>query len=120
MKKPTAYLPFYGNDFFQAVAGYPEAVAIRYLRALWHYWNHTGCEGLPDDDAYLSLVCGCQGPEWAGTRSIIFDDRYHFRLENGVWHQPRCRDEWAKSKHRFDSRSRAGKLAANARWGRDA
>ena len=46
MKKPTAYLPLYGNDFFEAVAGYSDAVGMGYLRSLWHYWNHTGCAGL--------------------------------------------------------------------------
>ena len=56
MKKPSAYLPLYGNDFFEAIAGYPDAVGMGYLRALWHYWNHTGCDGLPDDDEYLRRV----------------------------------------------------------------
>ena len=60
MKKPTAYLPLYGNDFFEAIAGYTDAVGLGYLRSLWHYWNHTGCEGLPDDDEY---------PHQCGTRS---------------------------------------------------
>ncbi len=60
MKKPSAYLPFYGNDFFEAIAGYSDAVGMGYLRALWHYWNHTGCDGLPDDDEYLRRVCGCE------------------------------------------------------------
>jgi uncharacterized protein YdaU (DUF1376 family) len=94
MKKPSAYLPFYGNDFFEAVAGYSDAVGLGYLRALWHYWSHTSCEGLPDDDDYLRRVCGADASDWVTTRGIVFDNRYHFRLEDGVWHQPRCREEW--------------------------
>jgi uncharacterized protein YdaU (DUF1376 family) len=117
MKKPSAYLPLYGNDFFEAIAGYSDAVGMRYLRAIWHYWNHTGCQGLPDDDEYLSRVCGCEATEWAHTKGLIFDNRYHFRLENGAWHQTRCRDEWVKYKHLFDKRSKAGKIAAATRWG---
>jgi uncharacterized protein YdaU (DUF1376 family) len=120
MKKPSAYLPFYGNDFFQAIAGYSDAVGMRYLRALWHYWHHTSCTGLPDDDEYLSRVCGCEGAEWARTRGLIFDNQFHFRLEDGRWHQTRCRDEWFKSKRRFDNRSLAGRTAAAARWSRNA
>ncbi len=116
MKKPSAYLPLYGNDFFEAVAGYDDGVAMGYLRALWHSWNHTGCAGLPDDDEYLRRVCGCERAAWARTRGIIFDDRYLFRLENGAWHQPRCRKEWAKSKKVFDQRSAVGKAAATKRW----
>ena len=74
MKKPSAYLPFYGNDFFQSLAGYTDTVAIRYLRAIWHYWSHTGCTGLPDDDDYLRRICDCQAAEWAAIKAIIVSD----------------------------------------------
>ena len=57
MKKPTSYLPLFGNDFFEAIAGYSDTVGLGYLRALWHYWSHTTCEGLPDDDEYLRRIC---------------------------------------------------------------
>ncbi len=116
MNKPTAYLPLYGNDFFEAISGYENAVGIGYLRALWHYWSHTGCAGLPDNDEYLRRVCGCEREDWTRTRAIIFDDRYLFRLENGAWHQPRCRKEWAKSREIYAARSAAGKRAMNRRW----
>ena len=116
MKKPSAYLPLYGNDFFEAIAGYPDAVGMGYLRALWHYWNHTGCDGLPDDDDYLRRVCCCERAEWARTKGLIFDNRYHFRLEEGVWHQPRCREEWRKSQEIFAQRSKLGSAAAKKRW----
>ena len=116
MKKPSAYLPLYGNDFFEAIAGYPDAVGMGYLRALWHYWNHTSCEGLPDDDEYLRRVCCCDRSDWARTKGIIFDNRYHFRLESGVWHQPRCREEWQKSQAIFAQRSKLGSAAAKKRW----
>ena len=117
MKKPTAYLPFYGNDFFQAMAGYTDAVGIRYLRAIWHYWSHTGCAGLPDEDDYLRRICDCEAGEWAGIKAVIFDNQYHFRLENGLWHQPRCRKEFRKSQDIYAARSEAGKAAMGRRWG---
>ena len=116
MKKPTAYLPLYGNDFFEAIAGYSDAVGMGYLRALWHYWNHTGCAGLPDDDEYLRRVCGCEGTEWVRTKGIIFDNRYLFRLEDGLWHQSRCRKEFQKSQALYAARSNAGKTAMKRRW----
>jgi len=93
MKKPTAYMPFYGGDFFESIAGYSDAVGMGYLRAIWHYWGHTGCAGLPDDDDYLRRVCGCEAIQWACIKGIIFDNRYHFRLESGAWHPARCRRE---------------------------
>jgi uncharacterized protein YdaU (DUF1376 family) len=116
MKKPSAYLPFYGNDFFQSMAGYTDEILIRYLRAIWHYWSHTSCEGLPDDDDYLRRICACERSEWARTKGILFDNQYLFRLENGAWHQLRCREEWTKSKRVFDHRSTVGKAAAVKRW----
>ena len=116
MKKPSAYLPLYGNDFFEAISGYEDAVGMGYLRALWHYWSHTGCAGLPDNDEYLRRVCCCERSEWARTRAIVFDDRYHFRLEAGVWQQPRCREEWRKSQEIFARRSKHGSAAAKKRW----
>ncbi len=116
MKKPSAYLPFYGNDFFESIAGCSAVVSMGYLRAIWHYWNHTGCTGLPDDDEYLRRVCGCECAEWARTKGIVFDNRYHFRLEDGAWHQPRCRKEWEKSKEALEQRSKAARAAAMKRW----
>ena len=111
MKKPTAYLPLYGNDFFEAIAGYPEAIGLSYLRALWHYWNHTGCEGLPDDDDYLRRVCCCDAADWPRIKAILFDDRYLFRLEDGLWHQPRCRKEWAEAVLNYDNKVRRTEAA---------
>ena len=117
MKKPTTYLPFFGNDFFEAVAGYSDAVAIGYLRALWHYWNHTACEGLPEDDDYLRRICCCDKDAWANVKEIIFDNRYNFRLEEGRWHQGRCRAEFKRSQEICAQRSKLGTAAANKRWG---
>ena len=115
MKKPTAYLPLYGNDVFEAIAGYSDAVGMGYLRSLWHYWNHTGCEGLPDDDEYLRRVCCCDASAWARTKGIIFDNRYHFRLENGLWHQPRCREEWQASMELYAKKLKQTEAATRAR-----
>jgi len=116
MKKPSAYLPLYGNDFFEAIAGYPDSVGMGYLRALWHYWSHTGCEGLPDDDEYLRRICCCDRSDWVRIKGIVFDNRYHFKLEEALWHQGRCREEWRKSVEIFENRSKRGTAAAKARW----
>ena len=116
MKKPSAYLPLYGNDFFEAIAGYPDAVGLGYLRALWHYWNHTGCEGLPDDDEYLRRICGCDPGEWSRTKGTLFDNRYHFKLEDGRWHQGRCREEYQKSLQICEMRAKVGTAGARKRW----
>ncbi len=117
MKKPSAYFPLYGNDFFESIAGYSDTIGLGYLRALWHYWNHTGCQGLPDDDEYLRRVCCCDADAWPRVKAIIFDNRYHFRLQDGLWHQPRCLHEYTKSLEIFAARSQAGKQNIEKRWG---
>ena len=116
MKKPSPYLPFYGNDFFEAIAGYSDTVGLTYLRALWHYWNHTGCAGLPDEDEYLRRVCLCDASAWPYVKSVVFDNRYNFRLEDGFWQQPRCRHEYQKSLEIFVNRSKQASAAAKKRW----
>ena len=116
MKKPSAYLPFYGNDFFEAIAGYPDDIGLGYLRALWHYWSHTSCEGLPDDDEYLRRMCCCEKDEWPRVKGIIFDNHYHFKLENGLWHQARCKAEFQKSQRLYTARAGAGKRGMARRW----
>lgn len=96
MKKQSRashHLPFYGNDFFQALEGYPDTLIVSYLRALWHYWHHFHCEGLPDDDEYLLRVCRCEKATWARTKGVLFDNDRFFKLESGKWHQTRCRCE---------------------------
>ena len=115
MKKPTSYLPLFGNDFFEAIAGYSDTVGLGYLRALWHYWSHTACEGLPVDDEFLRRVCCCEAAAWERTRAIIFDNRYHFRLEAGVWHQPRCRKVWLEALELYEKKVKQTEAATAAR-----
>ena len=93
MKTRSAYLLFYGNDFFEAIVGHPANVGLSYLRALWQYWNHTHGQGLPDDDTYLRRLCRCDAAEWPQVRAIVFDSREYFKLENGLWHQARSWSE---------------------------
>jgi len=88
-----------------------------YLRALWHYWSHTSCEGLPDDDEYLRRVCGADASDWERTRSILFDNRYHFRLVDGMWQQPRCREEWRLAMLLYEKKLRQTEAASKARTG---
>lgn len=120
MRKPSAYFPLYGNDFFEAIAGYPDTIGLGYLRALWHYWHHTSCEGLPDDDEYLQRVCGGKETEWVRTKGIIFDNRYHFKIGgDGLWHQERCRKEWEVSVALFEKRMKRTEAATAARSARN-
>ena len=116
MRKPSAYFPLYGNDFFEAIAGYPDTIGLGYLRALWHYWHHTGCEGLPDDDEYLRRICCVDSSQWPRTKGIIFDNKYHFKKSaDGRWQQPRCKNEWIISLSLFEKKMKQTAAASAAR-----
>lgn len=110
--RPSAYFPLFGNEFFQAVEGYSDSIALAYLHALWHYWHHCHCEGLPDDDDYLRRVCHCLVSDWVRTKGILFDNDKFFTLEHGKWHQGRAIEEHKRSVEIYVSRV---KSAANAR-----
>ena len=114
--KLSQFMPLYGGDFFQAVAGYPDSVAIAYLRAIWHYWAHTACEGLPDDPEYLRRVCCIETAEWVAVKEIVFDDRYHFKRTAGRWHSKRAMAEYQKAKQVAMARSLGGRKAMSKRW----
>jgi uncharacterized protein YdaU (DUF1376 family) len=113
--KPDAYLPFYGADFFNATDGYSDAVILGYLRALWHYWSHSHCEGLPDDSDYLKRICRCKDTEWCKTKGVIFG--VFFVLEKGVWHQGRARELYADAQESYRKILNASQLGVKARIG---
>lgn len=109
--KPVHHFPFYGNDFFQAVDGYSDAVIVGYLRALWHYWNHLHCSGVPDDDEYMRKICHCDQTVWLRTKGIIFDNERFFKLEDGKWHQGRMKKERDKTISAYNAKVAAAAIA---------
>jgi uncharacterized protein YdaU (DUF1376 family) len=107
-----AFLPLYGNDFFQATEGRTDAVVVGYLRALWHYWHHHHCEGLPNDDDFLRRLCRIEISEWKRTRDVIFGE--YFKLVDGKWHQPRAREEYAVRSTAYERKAEAMAKARSA------
>ena len=113
---PDQYIPLYGNEFFQAVEGLSEQNVSRYLRILWHYWHHTHCRGLLNDDEQLRRIARCDKSEWPETKQILFDSDNFFRKEEGLWHQGRCRETYRQkleTAQRYEARA---KNAAAKRW----
>lgn len=108
--KPDAHMPFYGNDFFEAVSGYEDPVIVSYLKALWHYWHHTHCNGIPNDESYMRRICRCDVSLWKATRPIVFG--VLFRLKGSLWHQDRCRAEYIRISTAYNNKVAA---AAKAR-----
>ena len=114
---PDAFIPFYGADFFGAVKGHPDHVALGYLKAIWYYWNHTHAQGLKDDVNFLRKVCEIEESKWEESFPVIFDNEQFFTLgENGLWHQVRAAEEWDKAKTKYDKAVARGKPASKARW----
>lgn len=117
MSEPTAFMPFYGNDFFQAVTGQPDIIVASYMRALWHYWNHEKCGGLKDDREYLRLVCRVDKADWPHVMSVVFDNEKFFTLENDLhWHQKRALEEWIKARKAYEAACARTAKATKTRW----
>jgi uncharacterized protein YdaU (DUF1376 family) len=115
--KPDSFMPFYGNDFFQAITGYDENVGMAYLKALWHYWHHENCRGLKDEQEFLRRICGCDRDSWAIVRDVIFDNDRFFTLDTeGLWRQKRADELWDTSQKKYTSAIIRGKNGAAARW----
>jgi uncharacterized protein YdaU (DUF1376 family) len=115
MSKPDTWMPFAGNDFFSATRPHPPETGLAYLKALWHYWHHNHCRGLPEITEYLRRICEVERDSWEATRSVVFDNVDFFTLgEDGLWHQKRCDEEW-KIKESLYRRAINGGLARSSK-----
>jgi uncharacterized protein YdaU (DUF1376 family) len=117
--KPNSYMPFYGSAFFQAVEGQPDFIASGYLRAIWYYWSHAHCEGIPDNEEFLRRLCRIEKEYWPYAREVIFDNDQFFTMgEDGKWHQKRAAEEWKKSSKKYEQRVNQTAAALAARKGK--
>lgn len=117
--KPDSYMPFYGNDFFQAVEGWPSTAIEAYLRAIWNYWHHNHCRGLEDNDDSLRRICRVDKEDWESVRSRVFDNEKFFMQDaEGRWHQKRAEDLWNDAKIKYGTAVKRAKAGAKARWQR--
>lgn len=121
MNNLEAFMPFYGDDYFTAVAGWPEKAAQSYLRAIWHYWKHEQCKGLRNEDEYLRRVCQCDKDDWEEVRGYVFDNDKAFTLDadpdrDSQWQQGRAQREYDASKAKYESAVRRGKMGGPAKW----
>ncbi len=117
MNNPDAFIPFYGDKFFQAVKGHADHISMGYLRAIWFYWSHTHCEGLKDNSEFLRKVCEIEKDQWDEAISIIFDNDKFFVLgQDGMWHQATAAEYWKASKAKYEAAVARGKAGSEARW----
>ncbi len=112
---PSAYMPLYGNDFFSAVEGRTASVAVAYLRALWHYWHHYHCAGLPPDSDYLRRVCHADKDDWPSVEPVVFGKLF-FQDTHGLWQQKRAQHEYAKALASYTKRLANSEALSSARW----
>jgi len=113
--KPDAFMPLYGDDFISAVKMLPKDVKWIYLECCWHYWSHTHCEGLPDDDSLLQELSQVQLPDvWRRVKQLVFDNDKFFVLDGGKWHQKRCRELYLTAKEAYAKKVRQTSAARAA------
>lgn len=112
----NAYMPFYGDDFFTAIRGYSSTIQIAYLRAIWHYWSHTHCQGLKNDSQFLRCICEVDSTEWGEVEGVVFDNDIFFCLgEDGKWHQKKASDIYQDSIKSYEAKVKAGKKGGIAK-----
>lgn len=113
---PDAYMPYYGSKFESALKGYPGHVKWSYLAACWHYWHHTHCQGLPNDDEYLFNICDCAHDQWQKVKSVIFSGPPFFHLgPDSKWHQKGCSSIYVESMLRYSSVIERSRMGVEAR-----
>lgn len=113
---PDQYIPLDGNDFFQAVEGYGDEIAGKYMRVLWHYWHNMHCEGLLNDDEFLMNLARCDADKWPRVKQILFTQQKLFVFEGGLWHQKRARSEWHRLSDMMERNQERTQAATRARW----
>lgn len=117
MPSPDKFMPFYGNEFYQACEGRSHACSDGYSRALWYYWHHRHCNGIENDERLLRrLVRAENDDEWEEVRSFVFDNKDQFCLGgDGLWHQKRAYELWQEIVAQYDRRVAASKIAVMAK-----
>jgi uncharacterized protein YdaU (DUF1376 family) len=122
MNKPDSYMPMYWLDFWPAVEGYEDYIAIGYLRLLSHYWHITHCSGLKHDIPFLQRLSRIlDEKKWDIAEPILFDGINFFELdhETNTWHQKRALSEWQSKVASYNSvmaRAKAGGQATKRKY----
>lgn len=75
-----------------------------------HYWRQGPVK---DNDTTLARIVGLPIGEWKAIRTTLED---FFEVRGGEWANSQWTEEIAQSYASINRASRAGKLAANARW----
>lgn len=83
-----------------------------YMRLLFAYWR-TGAPR--DDDRLLARIVGMSPVEWASVRPML---EPFFDVLDGHWIHWRTDEDLAAAYEAINKASRAGKAAAQARWGK--
>jgi uncharacterized protein YdaU (DUF1376 family) len=110
----TPPMPFDGTKFFEAVQMFDDETALKYIRALWFYWSHTHCTGIPNDEQGLRELLKCDLGKWARVKGLIFDNDKFFCLDCGKWHQKRCLKTYLKTMETIQKKQAQTEAARNA------
>ena len=110
-------MPMYWPAFWNAVEGQEDSFIVAYERLLSHYWHHTKCQGLKDDDNFLRRLARKNELEWVELRPLLLDGDKYFWICNGVWHQKRALEEWGKAFEAYQKKLERTKEMNRARWG---
>jgi len=109
--KPDDWMPLHIRHYLGDTLGLSRDEHGAYLLLLMAYWMRGG--PLEDDDRELAQIVKANSHEWHRLRPVL--TRF-FVIENGKWSQKRADRELNVARNKIESKSRAGKLGAAAKW----
>lgn len=92
MSKTDIWMPLYIADYLADTQHLTRDEHGAYLLLMMAYWR-TGT-ALPDDDKRLAAICKASPKEWKELRPTLAE---FFTVGDGVWHQKRIEEEYAKA-----------------------
>jgi uncharacterized protein YdaU (DUF1376 family) len=110
------FIAYYFRDWKSDTEFLSPAESGAYINAVNEYLCQS-CQGLPDDDL-LRRMCRVEVEDWTEIKAAVFNGRF-FRLEDGLWHQKRAREEYVLAGQRrdmFRERASKGGLAKAAKY----
>lgn len=110
-RKPDEWMPLNVGHYLRDTARLTRDQHGAYLLLLFAYWTNGGA--IAADDAQLAATVKATRAQWRKLKPIIAP---YFQERDGLWFNKRAELELVRARGFVEKKSRAGKIAADARW----
>jgi uncharacterized protein YdaU (DUF1376 family) len=111
--KTDTWMPLYIGDYLKDTMHLSRADHGSYLLLIMAYWVNGG--PLPNDPEYLAGVARASQEEWQTLSKRL---ARFFQTDASAWRHERIEKEIARAKQQQETKSRAGRKGAAAKYGR--